>query len=105
MADAPSAIEMLQVQVCYAERDVQILRDLAVPQGCTLREAIMQSGVLQEVPEIDLMVLRVGIYGKLKELDTILRDGDRVEIYRPLIADPKESRRRRAEKKEGKKAQ
>jgi hypothetical protein len=55
--------------------------------------------VLQDAPEIDLAVCRVGIYGKLKSMDTMLRDRDRVEIYRPLIADPKESRRKRAAKK------
>jgi putative ubiquitin-RnfH superfamily antitoxin RatB of RatAB toxin-antitoxin module len=93
----------LQVQVCYAKPGIEILRNLIVPAGATLHDAIRQSGVLQDAPEIDLTVCRVGIYGKLKSLDTTLRDHDRVEIYRPLVADPKESRRTRAEKKDNKK--
>ncbi|HYD81421.1 MAG TPA: RnfH family protein [Paucimonas sp.] len=93
----------LHVQVCYARPEAQFLRDLIVPAGTTLGQAIVQSGLLQARPEIDLQACRVGIYGKLKELDTVLREHDRVEIYRPLIADPKEARRKRAEKKAGKK--
>ncbi len=89
----------LQVQVCYAKPEMQWLRDLIVPAGTTLHQAIKQSGVLQNLPEIDLTVCRVGIHGKLKTLDTVLRERDRIEIYRPLIADPKESRRKRAAKR------
>ena len=89
----------IHVQVCYAKPERQLLRDLSVPEGTTLQEAIERSGVLQEAPEIDLSACRAGICGKLKALDTVLREHDRVEIYRPLIADPKEARRRRAVKK------
>ena len=92
---------LLHVQVCYAKADQQWLHDLTVPEGATLQEAIRQSGVLVAMPEIDLATCRVGVYGKLKNLDAVLNEGDRVEIYRSLIADPKESRRRRAQKKEG----
>ena len=92
----------LHVQVCYATPERQILLDLSVPEGTSLQDAIVQSGMLTQVPEIDLRVSRVGIYGKQKTLDTVLREHDRVEIYRPLIADPKESRRKRAEKKSDK---
>ena len=99
MADGGSGIH---VQVCYATPDHQMLQDLSVPVGTSVHRAILQSGLLQSAAEIDLSVLRVGIYGKLKNLDTLLNDGDRVEIYRPLIADPKESRRKRAEKKDKK---
>lgn len=91
---------LLHVQVCYAKPDAQFLRDLDVPAGATLREAIERSGVLQQHREIDLAVNRVGIFGKARELDAVLREHDRVEIYRALIADPKESRRKRAAKKE-----
>ena len=77
------------------------MHDLTMPEGSTLHEAIRQGGVLVAMPEIDLATCRVGVYGKLTTLDTVLQEGDRVEIYRPLIADPKESRRRRAQKKEG----
>lgn len=94
----------IQVQVCYAKPDAQILQTVSVPEGADLRTAIEASGVLALAPEIDLSVCRVGIYGKLKTLDTGLRHHDRVEIYRPLIADPKDSRRRRAIKKEEKSA-
>ena len=95
-ADRPADI---RVQVCYATPQRQILRDLTVARGCTVQQAIEQSGVLRDAPEIDLSSCRVGIYNKLKALDTMLREFDRIEIYRPLIADPKESRRKRAEKK------
>lgn len=93
----------IQVQVCYAAHDTQILVDLTAPLGTTLHQAITQSGMLRRAPEIDLTVSRVGIFGKLKALDAVLRNCDRVEIYRPLIADPKESRRKRVEKKADKK--
>lgn len=96
MADTQSQIK---VQVCYAGQERQLLLDLDVSAGTTLQQAIMQSGILRSAPEIDLTLSRVGIYGKLKSLDAVLRDHDRIEIYRPLIADPKESRRMRAGKK------
>jgi len=86
----------LQVQLCYAAPGLQVLRDLDVEAGCTILQAIMASGLLREQPEIDLTVCRVGIHGKLKTPDTVLRAQDRIEIYRPLIAGPMESRRRRA---------
>ncbi|HEX7635020.1 MAG TPA: RnfH family protein [Noviherbaspirillum sp.] len=94
----------IHVQVCYAKPGRQWLQDLTVQEGTTLEAAIMLSGIVNEVSEIDLSVCRTGIYGKLKTLDTVLREHDRVEIYRPLIADPKESRRKRAVKKGDKKA-
>lgn len=92
----------LKIQVCYATRERQILLDLTLPAGSTVHQAIDASGVLLQAPEIDISVWRVGIYGKLKSLDAELRDRDRVEIYRPLIADPMESRRRRASKRNAK---
>jgi uncharacterized protein len=94
----------IHIQVCFAKPDKQILRDLTVPEGTTLLEAIHRSSMLRDEPELDLSACQVGIYGKLRMPDTLLRDRDRIEIYRPLIADPKESRRKRAEKKEQKKA-
>lgn len=99
MADV---VASLHVQVCFAKPDMQILRDLIVPAGTTLHSAIVKSGLLDDVTEIDLATCRVGIYGKLKPLDTVLRDRDRVEVYRPLMADPKESRRKRAVNKDRK---
>lgn len=94
----------IQVQICYATPNVQIVRSVLVPVGSSLQAAIERSGVPGMVPEIDLEACRVGVYGKLKTLDAILREGDRVEIYRPLVADPKDSRRKRAVKKVEKKA-
>jgi hypothetical protein len=90
---------MFRVQVCYAKPDQQIVQELRVPAGTALHAAITQSGILQRVPEITLETCKVGIYGKLKALDTVLHDHDRIEIYRPLVADPKEARRKRAAKK------
>lgn len=94
----------IRVQVCYARPDMQMLRDVTVPDGATLQAAIELSGLLRDVPEIDLATCHVGVYGKLKALDAVLRADDRIEIYRPLVADPKDSRRKRAVKKNEKKA-
>ncbi|MFL9925142.1 RnfH family protein [Herbaspirillum lusitanum] len=85
----------LQVRICYATPQLQVVRELLVPAGATVQQAIMLSGLLREHAAIDLTSCRVGIYGKLKEMDAPVRDQDRIEIYRPLIADPMESRRRR----------
>lgn len=96
MDNAANAGGSLRVQVCYARPAMQILRDLILAPGATLADAVKRSGVLEEAGGLDLADCRVGIFGKRKTLDTLLRDGDRVEIYRPLTADPKEARRRRA---------
>ena len=101
MADTPDAIH---VQICYARPDRQFLLDQTVAPGTTILQAITDSGIVQQAADIDVSVMRVGIYGKLKTLDTVLREHDRVEIYRPLIADPKDSRRRRAKNKDEKKS-
>lgn len=98
MAEASGKIP---VQVCYATSERQLLLDLEVAAGSSLRQVIIASGILQQVPEIDLARARVGIYGKLKALETVAHERDRIEIYRPLIADPKEARRRRAGRESG----
>ena len=95
------AAELLHVTLCYATPTLEILRDLAVAPGTTIGEAVAASGLLAELPEIDLVTHPVGLYGKKKPLDTVLRKDDRIELYRPLVADPKDSRRRRAVKKAG----
>lgn len=87
----------IHVEVSYALPRAQMLVPLSVPEGTTLEEAVRLSGLLEEFPEIDLANARVGIWNKLAELTSVLREKDRVEIYRPLIADPKEVRRKRAE--------
>ncbi len=91
--------EHIHVQVCYATPASDILLDLDVAPGTTLAQAVQQSGLLAMVPGIDLAQSPVGIFSKKKTLDTVLRDQDRVEVYRPLLCDPKETRRRRAQKK------
>lgn len=88
--------EKIDVEVSYACPDEQVIIPVTVDINATLEEAIQQSGILQSYPEISLEMNKVGIFGKLSKLDTRLKPGDRVEIYRPLIADPKEVRRKRA---------
>ena len=88
--------EMLAIEVIYALPTKQQLVRLQLPTGSTVRQAIEASGLLQKHSEIDLTRNKIGIFAKLGKLDTVLRDRDRVEIYRPLIADPKEVRKQRA---------
>ncbi|MGM0680084.1 MAG: RnfH family protein [Pseudomonadota bacterium] len=90
----------MPVEVAYARPDEQVLIPLEVAPGTTVQQAIELSGVLEHFAEIDLAKNKLGIFGKITRPDTELRERDRIEIYRPLIADPKESRRRRAAKKE-----
>lgn len=87
----------ITIEVAYAAARGQTVLQLEVKSGTTIGEAIKQSGILQQFPEIDLGLNKVGIFGKLARTDIVLRDRDRVEIYRALIADPKEARRRRAQ--------
>ena len=94
-------VEMLPISVCYASDKHEWLRPMQVEAGTTIGEAIERSGVLEAFPDINLSTQAVGIYAKRKTLDTVLRERDRIEIYRPLVADPKESRRKRAAKKSG----
>jgi len=87
----------INVEVVYALPTQETLLRVQLAEGATVEEAIRQSGVLDAFPDIDLARNKVGIFSKLVKLDEVLRDKDRVEIYRPLIADPKEVRRKRAE--------
>ncbi len=87
----------IRVEVVYALPDQQPILSVTLPDGATVEDAIRRSGVLETFPTIDLALNKVGIFSKLVKLDEKLRDRDRVEIYRPLIADPKEVRRKRAE--------
>ncbi len=93
--------DQIKVEVAYAREDQQLILELMVTQGTTLEQAIEQSGILHTFPEIDLKHNKTGIFGKLGKKTAELKAGDRVEIYRPLIADPKEVRRKR--EAEGKK--
>lgn len=87
----------INIEVVYALAHEQALLRQCVPAGTTVTEAIKLCGILEKYPEIDLASNKLGIFGKLAKADTVLRDKDRIEIYRPLIADPKEVRRKRAE--------
>ena len=84
------------VEVAYALTEKQSLISLEVEEGTTIKEAIEASGVLDTYNQIDLTRDKVGIFSKFATLDTVLREKDRVEIYRPLIADPKKVRKERA---------
>jgi len=86
----------IKVEVAYALPERQSILPVVMPAGSTVQEAIMASGIRDLYPEIDLDAQKVGIFGRLAKLDEVLRAGDRVEIYRPLKADPKEVRRRLA---------
>ncbi|MDP3638644.1 MAG: RnfH family protein [Azonexus sp.] len=88
--------EMVNIEVCYALPEKQELVRVRLAQGATLVQALDASGLLQKYPEIDLKKNKFGVFAKLSKPDSILRDRDRVEIYRPLIADPKEVRKQRA---------
>lgn len=88
--------------MAYALPDALDLIHLTLPPGSTARQAVDASGLLQKHPELDPAKLKLGVYGKLLKDDAPLRDHDRVEIYRPLRADPKEARKKRVE--DGKKA-
>jgi putative ubiquitin-RnfH superfamily antitoxin RatB of RatAB toxin-antitoxin module len=88
--------ELIRVEVAYALVNEQVIIPLDVEEGTTLEEAIQRSGILEQYPEIDLNKNKVGIFSKISKKDQVLRNMDRVEIYRPLIADPKEVRKQRA---------
>lgn len=87
----------IKIELVYALPQEQSLLSLEVPPASTIVDAIVLSGLLEKYPEIDLEKGKFGLFGKLSKSDTVLREKDRVEIYRPLLADPKEVRRKRAE--------
>lgn len=87
---------MFKVEVAYACTDAQLIVEVEVETGTTVERAIHQSGILRKFPEIDLAENKVGIFGRQVALQEPVRAGDRVEIYRRLIADPKSARRQKA---------
>ncbi|MGB7540657.1 MAG: RnfH family protein [Burkholderiales bacterium] len=89
----------ISIEVAYALPGRQVLRRLSLPADSSIADAIRASRLLAEFPEIDLSRNRVGIYGRPAQPDARLRNGDRVEIYRPLQGDPKEARRKRAQRR------
>lgn len=93
----------IKVEVAYALPRQQVIIELDVPEGTNMLDAAKLSGVAQRFPEIDLDAAAMGIFGKTerKPQERLLKPGDRVEIYRPLLADPKEVRKRRAAEAKG----
>ena len=91
-----TANNTIVVEVAYALADEQVIFSLDVAEGSTLQQAVEQSGITKRFPEIDLEKGKMGVFGKPAKKDRLLLVGDRVEIYRPLIADPKEVRKQRA---------
>ena len=89
-------IKTIRVEVAYARPDLQIIIPVEVPEGTTLEQTLHLSRIQDRFPELDLASVDVGIFGKVNQRSTVVRSGDRVEIYRPLIADPKEIRKQRA---------
>jgi len=92
--------DVIRVQVCYSSGNAVSLLDVVVPFGASVGRAIAASGIREKYPELSHIVYKTGVYGKLKDESAILHEGDRVEIYRPLLADPMEARRRRAKKQQ-----
>jgi putative ubiquitin-RnfH superfamily antitoxin RatB of RatAB toxin-antitoxin module len=91
-----SVVETINVEVAYAEPARQLIIPVNIDLGTTVGGAIVQSGIMEEFPELDVENSKVGIFGKASTMEARLKEGDRVEIYRALIADPKEVRRQRA---------
>ena len=93
--------DKIMIEVSYALPKKQVIIPVLVPKDISVKEGIKLSGILKKFEEIDLTFNQVGIFGKVTTLDKTLRDRDRIEIYRPLIADPKEIRRKRAAEGKG----
>lgn len=89
----------IEVEIAYALSRHQFLQRITVPSGITVEQAITLSEFDKRFPDIDWVSQKIGIFGKLTTLDTVLQNNDRVEIYRPLLCDPKENRRIRYKKK------
>ncbi len=95
--------KIIPIEVAYASASQSWLIPFEVEEGTTVQQAIASSGILEQCPDINLQTNKVGLFSKIIELDVLVRAGDRIEIYRPLILDPKEARRLRAEKAKQKK--
>ncbi|MBF0355078.1 MAG: RnfH family protein [Alphaproteobacteria bacterium] len=84
----------MKVGVAYATPARQLWLNVDLPEGATIKDAIEKSGILKQFPEIDLASQKVGVFGKASTLEAVLEEGARVEIYRPMTADPKTVPRR-----------
>ena len=96
-SDGVMDAQEVHVELVYAMPEHQTLLDFTVPQGTTLDQAIGLSGIQEHYPELDLNALKVGLFGKIAPRTQLLREKDRIELYRPLLADPKEVRKQRAD--------
>ncbi|MDO9168617.1 MAG: RnfH family protein [Methylobacter sp.] len=90
---------MVEIEVAYAKPEQQVIVTVAIEEGATVEAAIKASGLLERFPEIALSELKAGIFGAVCKLEQPVREADRIEIYRPLLHDPKEARRQRALKR------
>lgn len=90
---------LIEIEVACATPRRQAVVSLSVPEGCTVGEAVARSGLWQEFPELDPGLCKMGVFGSLRKPEDPVAAGDRVEIYRPLLADPKQARRQRAKGK------
>ena len=91
--------QTITVQICCITPQQQFKQELILPIGSTIQQAILQSDLSKSCPQIDWQQLKIGIYSKIKSVDTVLKNADRIEIYRPLQVDPMLARRKRAIKK------
>ncbi len=99
MTPEPDASGSIDIEVACATPRRQAVVALSVPRGCTVGEAVERSGLLRQFPELRPDELKMGVFGSLRKPEDPLEPGDRVELYRPLIADPKQARRQRAKNK------
>ncbi|RKF17506.1 RnfH family protein [Alginatibacterium sediminis] len=90
--------DLIPIEVVYGDDQRQVLLELEVEKGCSIQEAIVLSNIQEHFEQIDPATASVGIFSRAAKLDQVLKSGDRIEIYRPLIADPKELRKIRAER-------
>ena len=89
---------MINVEVVFALPTTATSLSIEVLEGTTVEQAVIQSGIIEKCPEIDAQALTLGVWNRTVKPTQELKNGDRIEIYRPLIADPKDARRKRAEK-------
>jgi putative ubiquitin-RnfH superfamily antitoxin RatB of RatAB toxin-antitoxin module len=96
--DLVEATKQCSIEVVYGTPERQEIIALEIPENTTIEQAVLLSGIIEEFPEIDLSINNVGVWNRAAKLQSIVNDLDRIEVYRPLLADPKEVRKRRAEK-------
>lgn len=98
--DSLSQDNSIAIEICYFEPGKPLLLSLTVAPGTTAQQALLQSDLGKHFPHLDVTTHKIGIFGKVVPPDYVLKAKDRIEVYRPLLADPKAARRKRAEKQE-----